>query len=128
MMRHKQIFLPLFASLFLIFSSVSIAEESSYGAKIGQKTLRGLSNATLGILEVPKGIIKTTNDTNAIYGLTAGTFLGLINTLGRTSVGVLDLITFPLPTKPVIQPVHPWQSYLTLPTSYDAIFDLDLLY
>jgi len=128
MMRHKQIFLSLFASLFLIFSSVSIAEESSYGEKIGQKTLRGLSNATLGILEIPKGIIKTTNDTNAIYGLTAGAFLGLINTLGRTSVGTLDLITFPLPTKPVVQPVHPWQSYLTLPTNYDAIFDLDLLY
>ena len=128
MMRHKQILLSLFASLLLIFSSVSAAEESSYGEKIGQKTLRGLSNATLGIIEVPKEIIKTTNDSNLIYGVTAGTFLGIINTLGRTSVGVLDLITFPLPTKPVVQPVHPWQSYLTLPTRYDPIFDLDLLY
>jgi len=128
MMRNKQILLSLFASFLLAFSSVSIAEESSYGEKIGQKTLRGLSNATLGILEVPKGIIKTTNDSNLLYGVTAGTFLGLINTLGRTGVGALDLITFPLPTKPVVQPVHPWQSYLTLPTSYDAIFDLDLLY
>jgi len=107
---------------------MSIAEESSYGEKIGQKTLRSLSNSTLGILEIPKGIIKTTNDSNALYGITAGTFLGLINTVGRTSVGILDLITFPLPTKPIVQPVHPWQSYLTLPTTYDAIFDLDVLY
>jgi len=54
-----------------------------------------------------------------------------IATLGRILrilVDGLDLISFPLPTKPIVQPVHPWQSYLSLPTTYDAIFDLDLLY
>jgi putative exosortase-associated protein (TIGR04073 family) len=67
----------------------------------------------------------TRNDSNIAYGLTAGTFLGLINTVGRTGVGVIDFITFPLATKPVIQPVHPWQSYLIIPTTYEDIFVLD---
>ncbi len=125
MTRNKKTFISLFACLLFLFSSISSAEEVSYGEKVGHKTLRSLSNMTLGILEVPKGIIKTTNDSNIIYGLTAGTFLGLLNTVGRTSVGVVDFITFPLATKPIIQPVHPWQSYLTIPTSYEDIFVLD---
>ena len=125
MTRNKKTFTSLFACLLFLFSSISSAEEVSYGEKVGHKTLRSLSNMTLGILEVPKGIIKTTNDSNIIYGLTAGTFLGLLNTVGRTSVGVVDFITFPLATKPIIQPVHPWQGYLTIPTSYEDIFALD---
>lgn len=125
MTRNKKTFISLFACLLFLFSSTSIAEEHSYGEKIGNKTLWSLSNMTLGILEAPKGIIKTSNDSNIVYGLTAGIFLGLINTVGRTGVGVIDFITFPLATKPIIQPVHPWQSYLTIPTTYGDIFVLD---
>lgn len=125
MTRNKKTLLSLFACLLFLFSSIGIAEERSYGEKVGHKTLRSLSNMTLGILEVPKGIIKTSNDSNMLYGVTAGTFLGLLNTVGRTGVGVIDFISFPLATKPVIQPVHPWQSYLTLPTSYEDVFVLD---
>ena len=125
MTRNKKTFISLFACLLFLFSSTSIAEDRSYGEKIGNKTLWSLSNMTLGILEVPKGIIKTSNDSNIAYGLTAGIFLGLINTVGRTGVGVIDFITFPLATKPVIQPVHPWQSYLIIPTTYEDIFVLD---
>ncbi|MDC9727983.1 MAG: exosortase system-associated protein, TIGR04073 family [Methyloprofundus sp.] len=125
MTRNKKTLLSLFACLLFLFSSIGIAEERSYGEKVGHKTLRSLSNMTLGILEVPKGIIKTSNDSNMLYGVTAGTFLGLLNTVGRTGVGVIDFISFPLATKPVIQPVHPWQNYLTLPTSYEDVFVLD---
>jgi putative exosortase-associated protein (TIGR04073 family) len=99
MTRNKKTFISLFACLLFLFSSTSIAEDRSYGEKIGNKTLWSLSNMTLGILEVPKGIIKTSNDSNIAYGLTAGTFLGLINTVGRTGVGVIDFITFPLATR-----------------------------
>lgn len=125
MTRNKKTLLSLFACLLFLFSSIGIAEERSYGEKVGHKTLRSLSNMTLGILEVPKGIIKTSNDSNMLYGVTAGTLLGLLNTVGRTGVGVIDFISFPLATKPVIQPVHPWQNYLTLPTSYEDVFVLD---
>jgi len=123
-MTYKNtLFISILASL-LIFSPISYAEKS-YGEKIAEKTTRGLSNLSLSLIEVPKGIIKTSNDTNAIYGFTGGLFLGMINTLGRSGVGALELITFPLATKPIVQPVHPWQEYLTLHTSYHNLFDLD---
>jgi len=125
MKYNKKILFSLLACLLFSFSSISSAEQRSYGGKVGQKTLRSLSNLTLSIMEVPKGMIKTTNDSNILYGLTAGTLLGAINTIGRTCVGALDFITFPLATKPIVQPVHPWQSYLTLPTSYEDVFVLD---
>ena len=125
MTRNKKTFISLFACLLFLFSSISSAEEASYGEKVGHKTLRSLSNMTLSFLEIPKGIIKTTNDSNMIYGLTAGAFLGFLNTIGRTGVGFIDFISFPLATKAIVQPIHPWQSYLTIPTSYEDIFVLD---
>lgn len=124
--------------MFLSFSSLSIADvneteisaiESSstetYGTKVGQKVLRGLSNATLGFFEIPKNMILVTNKSNLLYGLTGGVSLGVLNTIGRTAVGISDLVFFLLPTKPVARPVHPWDSYLEVETSYDDIFDLD---
>lgn len=135
---NKILFLSLLTGMFLSFSSLSIADvneteisaiESSstetYGTKVGQKVLRGLSNATLGFFEIPKNMILVTNKSNLLYGLTGGVSLGVLNTIGRTAVGISDLVFFLLPTKPVARPVHPWDSYLEVETSYDDIFDLD---
>ncbi|MDF1582102.1 MAG: exosortase system-associated protein, TIGR04073 family [Methyloprofundus sp.] len=121
---NKTILLALLASTFLSFSSLSIAEES-YGEKIGDKALRGLTNFSLSFLEIPKNMIIVTNDTNLIYGLTGGIGLGVLNTLGRLSIGTLDLITFPLPTKPIVQPIHPWNNYLEVNTAYGDLFATD---
>jgi len=124
-MTYKNtLFIALLTSALIAFSPISYAEKS-YGEKVGHKTARGFSNFALGFLEVPKSIIKTSNDTNAIYGFTGGLLLGMINSMGRSGVGALELISFPLATKPIVQPVHPWQEYLSLPTSYHNIFDLD---
>ena len=141
---NKTILLTLLGSIFLCFSSLSLAEEyttetypaetypthspqkASYGRKIGQKVLWGLSNTTLGFFEIPKNMIRVTNKSNLLYGLTGGLALGLLNTVGRTVVGVNDLVFFLLPTKPVVYPVHPWQNYLDTDTSYEDIFKLDL--
>jgi len=141
---NKTLLLTLLGSIFLCFSSLSLAEEystetypaetyqepvpqkASYGRKIGQKALWGLSNTTLGIFEIPKNMIRVTNKSNLLYGVTAGLGLGLLNTVGRTVVGINDLVFFLLPTKPVVYPVHPWQSYLEVDTSYEEIFKLDL--
>ncbi len=142
----KTILLALFSSIFLCFSSLSLADEdlktnesyasssplltetpqeASYGQKIGQKALWGLSNASLGFFEIPKNMIKVTNDTNLIYGLTGGLALGVLQTVGRTCVGILDLTFFLLPTKPIVQPIHPWQNYLEVNTAYGDLFDTD---
>jgi len=142
----KTILLALFSSIFLCFSSFSLAEENlnanesysantslvtetqqktSYGQKIGKKALWGLSNASLGFFEIPKNMIIVTNDTNLLYGLTGGVALGALHTVGRTLVGIIDLSFFLLPTKPVVQPIHPWQNYLEVETKYGEIFDTD---
>lgn len=102
-------------------------QEVSYGQKVGQKALRGLSNTTLGFLEIPKNVIRVTNKSNLLYGLTGGMFLGLVNTLGRTAVGISDLaLIFLLPTKPIAEPAHPWENYLETDTNYNQIYDMDL--
>ncbi len=125
----KTALIALLACIFLSFSSVSIAEEpvsASYGSKIGHKALRGLSNVTLGFFEIPKNMIIITNESNILFGVTGGLLLGSINTFGRSVVGILDLSFFLLPTKPVTQPIHPWQNYLAVDTEYNDLFALDL--
>lgn len=131
---NKTLLLALLTSIFLSFSSLSSADvnndeinttEASYGSKIGQKALWGLSNATLGFFEIPKNMILVTNKSNILYGLTAGLGLGALNTVGRTVVGVNDLVFFLLPTQPIVRPIHPWNDYLDVDTSYDDVFALD---
>ena len=141
---NKTIVLALFTSLFLSFSGLSNAaeenapdmvyvdgeietesSEDTYGSKIGEKTLIALANISIGIIEIPKNIIIVTNRTNLLYGLTGGTGLGVLNTAGRISVGLLDLLTFPLPTQPIARPVYPWNQYLDVYTSYNDMFVMD---
>jgi len=121
---RKALLSTLLASLLLSFSATSLAEKS-YGAKIGQKALRGLSNATLSIIEIPKNVIMISNESNIIFGVSGGLLLGCANTVGRSFVGTLDLVTLPLATKPIVQPIHPWNNYLEVETDYNAIFNLD---
>ncbi len=124
----KPALIVLLASIFLSFSTASIAEEpvkASYGSKIGHKTLRGLSNVTLSFFEIPKNIIMISNESNFVFGATGGLLLGAVNTFGRLTIGTLDLITFPLATKPITQPIHPWQRYLETETQYHDLFALD---
>ncbi len=134
---NKTILLAILTSIFLCFSSISLADvyitetvepeasqqASSYSEKIGQKALWGLSNATLGLFEIPKNIIIVNNDTNFLYAITGGLGLGILNTVGRTAVGINDLVFFLLPTKPVVYPIHPWNDYLDVNTSYHDLFD-----
>lgn len=98
-------------------------EQQSYGRKIGKKALSGWTNLSLGLLEVPKNIINTTNDSNIFYGLVGGAVKGLVNTAGRMSVGIADLLTFPLPTKPIAQPLFIWDDF-DADTTYGDVFRL----
>jgi putative exosortase-associated protein (TIGR04073 family) len=96
-------------------------EQQSYGRKIGKKVLSGWTNLSLGLLEVPKNIINTTNDSNIFYGLTGGAFKGLINTAGRMGVGIADLLTFLIPTKPIAHPLFIWDDF-DADTTYGEVF------
>jgi len=139
----------LFASLFVAYTPVTLAEMqqqgyggstytpsmqgrvhpsqsfgSSYGSKVGNKALNSFANMTTGILEIPKNIINTTNKSNVFYGIAGGTFKGIFNMAGRLGVGIADLVTIPLPTKPVTYPLYVWDDF-DVDTSFGPVFRLD---
>ncbi|PPD49041.1 MAG: exosortase [Methylobacter sp.] len=96
----------------------------SYGQKINEKALRMVSNFDSSLLEIPKNIINTTNDSNIFYGITGGLAKGLINTLGRVGVGFADFISLPIPTKPIAYPLYIWDDF-DKDTQYNDAFRLD---
>ena len=100
------------------------SQHRSYGSKVGNKALSAFANLTTSVLEIPKNIINTTNKSNIIYGAVGGLFKGLIHTAGRIGVGITDLVTLPLPTKPIAQPEYIWNDF-DVDTRYGPVFRLD---
>lgn len=97
----------------------------SYGQTVGRKATSGLANIGVSFLEIPKNVINITNDSNIAFGLAGGGLQGLISMLGRTVVGVSDLILSPLPTQPSVYPLYVWQDFET-DTTFGPIFRLCL--
>jgi len=87
------------------------AKPQSYGERVGEKALNSFANLTTGWLEMPKNIINTTNQSNIIYGFIGGLAKGMVHTAGRMGVGIADLITLPLATKPIIYPMYIWDDF-----------------
>ncbi|MDP3590085.1 MAG: exosortase system-associated protein, TIGR04073 family, partial [Methylobacter sp.] len=98
---------------------------TSYGSRVGGKALNAIANLTTSVLEIPKNIINTSNKSNFIYGITGGLVKGMINVIGRVAVGATDLVTFPIPTKPIAQPIYIWNDF-DVDTNYGPVFRLDL--
>ena len=99
-------------------------KQQSYGEKVGNKALVAFANLTTSPLEIPKNIINTMNQSNFFYGVFGGFLKGLVNTLGRTGCGIADLITLPLPTKPVAYPVYIWDDF-DVDTTYGEVYRLN---
>ncbi len=95
----------------------------SYGALIAHKGLNGFANIATSWLEIPKNIINVTNQSNFVYGIPGGLFKGIANMVGRIATGVTDLVTFPIPTKPITQPLYVWDDF-DVDTTYGDIFRL----
>ena len=103
----------------------TVPGDQSYGSKIGNKALRGITNIVLSPMEIPKNVINTSNISNPFYGIIGGIFKGLVHTAGRMGAGMIDLVFFPLPTKANVDPIYPWNEYFDRDTTYCDIFDLD---
>ncbi|BBA34973.1 uncharacterized protein sS8_3030 [Methylocaldum marinum] len=101
-------------------SSASPASDD-YGQDVGTKLGSGLSNLALGWVEFPKNIINTTNETNVLFGLSGGFLKGGLHTLGRIASGVVDVLTFPLPTQPITKPGFVWENF-DVETQYGPVF------
>ncbi|WP_446810211.1 exosortase system-associated protein, TIGR04073 family [Methylomonas sp. 2BW1-5-20] len=106
-----------------VFTSLSIQadETESYGETFGRKLVNGLANITTSSLEIPKNIILVNNQSNVIYGFIGGTFKGLLNMGGRIGVGVLDLVSAPIPTQPIVHPLYVWDNF-NAETTYGRAF------
>lgn len=100
------------------------SQHRSYGSKVGNKALNAFANLTTSALEIPKNIINTTNKSNVFYGIVGGVFKGVVNMAGRIGVGIADLVTIPLPTKPIAQPAYIWDDF-DVDTTYGPVFRLD---
>lgn len=98
--------------------------QSSYGQKIATKAGIGAANLGAAPLELPKNIINTINQGNFLYGFFGGFLKGLVNMIGRTGCGIADLLTFPIPTKPIAYPVYIWDDF-DVDTSYGESFRLN---
>ncbi|HEY8096561.1 MAG TPA: exosortase system-associated protein, TIGR04073 family [Methylobacter sp.] len=135
----------LFAGLFTAYAPITLADMqqqgtaygpstqggnqhrsfgNSYGSKVGNKALNAFANLTTSVLEIPKNIINTTNQSNVIYGTIGGLFKGLVHTAGRIGVGITDLLTIPLPTRPITYPLYIWNDF-DVDTTYGPVFRLD---
>ncbi|MER2512855.1 exosortase system-associated protein, TIGR04073 family [Nitrosomonas ureae] len=111
--------LALVVSLSFLFSSQAIANEEisgdSYLNKAGLKFLSGLVNVATGWIELPKNIILTGQKDTPVSGLTIvtlGVLQGAWYTINRTGCGVVDLVTFMIPTNPLVDPVFVWNDFL----------------
>ncbi|PPC89415.1 MAG: exosortase [Methylobacter sp.] len=122
MAKSKYLFAPTLLIVLLGNFNVAYAVPDSCG-KLENKALNGFANMTTAAVEIPKNIINTSNDSNIIYGIVGGILKGTIHTVGRISVGLLDLITFPIPTKPIVQPNYVWQNF-KIDTTYGDLFSL----
>ncbi|MDQ6963388.1 MAG: exosortase system-associated protein, TIGR04073 family, partial [Mariprofundales bacterium] len=91
--------------------------QESYSDGVISKFGRGFANSTTGWLELPKNILNESRATNAGYGITVGLFKGVVDTIGRTLIGVVELGTFFIPNDAFIHPRFVW-SPLERETTY----------
>ncbi len=119
----KQLTFILFSFITLLSTSCFADDQQSYGSQVGNKALNGFANMTTAVLEIPKNIINTTNDSNVAWGTVGGLAKGILNTAGRIVTGMTDFVTAPLPTKPIVYPAYIWDDF-DVDTSYGKAFRL----
>ena len=107
----------------LFFLTPYVATASTYPARMGLKLGNGLANAVTGVAEIPKTIMVSNRAHGAGYAASAGFVTGLFNMLGRTLSGALDIATFMIPTKPIVQPDFIWQNF-NKETTYRKTWEL----
>jgi len=112
-MLNKQRALILAACAFAWFSVAVHAEDSgiSYPARIFGKLGIGLMNTTTGIVEIPKTMMVVSEKDGIGMGMSVGFLKGMTYMVGRTLLGMVDVVSFPIPTKPMITPPVVFQDF-----------------
>ncbi len=113
--------LPMLFVLFFLTSYNAMAQ--SYPTKVGEKLANGIANVVTGVVEIPKTIMITSHEKGPAYGATVGFMTGIVHMLGRTLSGALDLATFVIPTRPLVNPNYIWNNF-DRETSYSSGWQL----
>ena len=94
----------------LFFSSpyAAMAEDYNYIEKAGEKFGNGFANAGTGFLEIPKTILVLSQSNGPVFGATIGLLTGVLHAIGRTLYGTIDMATFMIPTKALVDPDYVW--------------------
>lgn len=76
-----------------------------------RKLTRGFLNLATGWLELPVQVGKITEQKGSFPGMTEGLARGVVLGLGRTLVGAVETVTFPIPNPttgygPIIEPEY----------------------
>jgi putative exosortase-associated protein (TIGR04073 family) len=104
------------------FACASAQAEDTYLARSSGKFGSGVLNTATGWTEIPKTMYTTAQQEGAI-GLPLGFFKGVFHTLGRTMIGVMDMTTFFIPTKPMMTPGLIWEGF-DKETTYNTNWEL----
>ncbi len=105
MMRRSLVMIMIAALLVVGLLTLSTP---SYAQDAFKKLGRGVVNTLTGWIEVPKGIVDESKESNAFAGLTVGTIKGFGLGLVRTGAGIYEAVTFPFPIpegyEPIVKP------------------------
>jgi putative exosortase-associated protein (TIGR04073 family) len=111
----RNIILAITLSTFLCMPSVTLAGPVAYAESTITKLGRGIENIGYSPVEIPVNMYKqarkaeANGDNNS--SITVGYFTGLIVGIGfmvaRIGVGVAEIVSFPVPTGPLMQPPTP---------------------
>lgn len=103
------------AALIIAMPALAGAEGRAYPVETISKFGRGLENILASPIELPVNMFKQArdaekrgdNDTGVEVGYFTGFFVGVGFVLARIGVGVADIVSFPVPTKPFMSPATP---------------------
>ena len=82
-----------------------------------RKLGRGAANLLLGFTEVPRSMMEVGRHHGQVAGASWGMAEGLCKMIARMGVGVLEVVTFPVPfpksdyTEPILKPEFPGDRY-----------------
>ena len=119
----KQMFKSLPILFVLFFFAPYAAMAQGYPAKVGEKLGNGIVNVVTGVVEIPKTVMITSHAKGPAYAATAGFMTGIVQMLGRTLCGAVDLATFMIPTRPLVNPDYIWNNF-NRETSYNLTWQL----
>lgn len=110
-LMDKTIKLSFVLWFLFLFSSQAVAADS-YISQSGKKLLCGVTNFATGFVELPKNVmLKKQQEDNEFYGVAVGLVTGVMHSIGRTAVGLMDTVTFIIPTNPSVTPHYVWQDF-----------------